>query len=82
MEQLTEWHIRIEKDIKEILIQTTRTNGRVDGIEDKIETHDEHITNLLADRSETKGRDKVVWVVLGMVGAVALVIIGWYLNKK
>lgn len=82
MDQLEQWHIRMENKIEKILIQTTKTNGRVDNLSALTEEHEEKINGLLADNNQTKGGNKIIWIVLGALGTIALVLIGWYLNKK
>jgi hypothetical protein len=70
----------INDKLEKILIQTTKTNGRVDFLSEKVEAHGKSIKQLEAGDNETKGRDKVIWVILGVIGAVALLIIGSFLN--
>ncbi len=81
MDQLERWHIRMENKIEQILIQTTKTNGRVDNLSAIAEEHEEKISGLLADSNQTKGGNKIIWIVLSAIGALALILIGWYLNK-
>ena len=88
MEQLTQWQIRIEDKLEKVLVQTTMTNGRVDTHSETIEKHGEiierhgkELNDLSADNNKTKGRDKMIWVIAGILGSIALLLLGWYLNQ-
>ncbi len=70
-----------DKTLREILVQTTTTNGKVAEQEKKIEAALQDINNLKAYRSENKGRDKIIGVALGAAGAVVLIFISWFLSK-
>jgi len=74
--------VRMEDKIEKILIQTTKTNGRVEALEDKTDNHDGKLHTLIDSGNVTKGRDKVIWVVISAVCTVALILFGWYLNKN
>lgn len=76
---------RLEKigdRVEQILIQTTRTNGRVDTLEDNHKEHDKALKRLEAESNQAKGKNKVIWIVLSAVGAIVLLLAGYYLNKK
>jgi hypothetical protein len=81
MENLSQQLRRMEDKIERILIQTTKTNGRVDNLSKKTDDHEELLDTLMADSNKTKGGNKIIWVFLSAVGALALILIGWYLNK-
>lgn len=65
----------IQEDQKKTLIQTTKTNGRVLALEQKVETHDETIQELFEKQSIRKGQDAVIWKVLVGIGSVGLIIL-------
>jgi len=81
MEQLHTQLIRMEEKLEAILIQTTKTNGRVDMLSEKTENHDGIIKELVATNNQTKGRDKMIWIFLSALGAVSLVLIGYFISK-
>lgn len=60
-----------------ILIQTTKTNGRVNAIEEWKEGAEKKLEELSTTKSETKGRDGVIWY----VGA-AIIAVVWYIAQN
>jgi len=71
---------KMDDKIEQILIQTTKTNGRVGNLETRVDNHSKRLSGLIDDDNKTKGRDKMIWIFLSAVGAVALVIIGKFLK--
>ena len=72
---------RIEEKQDRTLEQTTKTNGRVTRLEQGYDTlcYDVHFLNSIKD--ETKGRDKVLWVILGGIGVIVVQLVNHFLNK-
>ena len=72
---------RIEEKQDRTLEQTTKTNGRVTRLEQGYDTlcDDVHFLNSIND--ETKGRDKVLWVILGGIGVIVVQLVNHFLNK-
>lgn len=60
----------IRNRLDEILIQTTRTNGRVSELEKKVKDAEDNIKGLISIKDETKGRDKVLYILLVVIGTV------------
>jgi len=81
-QQILERLVRMEDKIEKILIQTTKTNGRVDALEEKTDNHNSKLHTLIDTGNVIKGRDKVVWILVSAVSTVALILFGWYLNKN
>lgn len=73
---------RIEEKQDRTLEQTTKTNGRVTAWNMTMHTFiDEQISALNSVRFEMKGRDKVIWIVMGSVGVIIVQLINHFLNK-
>lgn len=67
----------IDENVKEILVQTTKTNGRVNTHDRQLEQLQRDVKGLEASKNITKGRDKAVWVMLTVVG----IIIGYFIQN-
>ena len=65
----------IREDQKAMLIQTTKTNGRVTALEAQCSHYSKDIDTLKDTASSTKGAGKIIYIVLGAMGAVAMVVI-------
>lgn len=63
------------------LIQTTKTNGRVNALEDWKENAQSEITQLTADANKIKGRDKVLLFVAVAAGTILGFIIQDFVTK-
>ena len=61
----------IRDKVDRILIQVTTTNGRVNRLEADSEDTRKDVATLMEERSESKGRRKVLW---GIALAVATVL--------
>lgn len=88
MEQLKYLIDRLEKidekfdeKLDKILVQTTRTNGRVTSLESLVKDHEEKISEQGKNMYVNKGRDKVIWIVIGSVTTVAAMLIQYFINK-
>ena len=72
---------RIEEKQDRTLEQTTKTNGRVTRLEHDYDTLCDDVHALNSVRFEMKGRDKVIWIVMGSVGVIIVQLINHFLNK-
>lgn len=63
------------------LIQTTKTNGRVDALEDFKEKASKDIDKIMETQNQNKGRDKILFVVALVIGTVAGFIIQDFITK-
>ena len=67
---------KFDNKLTEILVQTTKTNGRVNNLEQwRNETH-EDIEELKKKRNENHGRD----VIIGVIIVTVFTIIGFYIQ--
>lgn len=82
MAMLFELVNEIREDQKKILVQTTKTNGRVTALEEKCKEYGTDINNLKATDNTTKGSNKIIWIVLGSIGTVALLLFQTFILKK
>ncbi len=73
LERLT----RMEEKQDRTLEQTTRTNGRVSRLEDDRDLLFKKTSRLDAIANETRGRDKVIWIVLCCLGVMS----GYIINS-
>ena len=72
---------RIEEKQDRTLEQTTKNNGRVTRLEHDDDTLCDDVHALNSIRFEMKGRDKVIWIVMGSVGVIIVQLINHFLNK-
>lgn len=73
---------KYDEKLDKILIQTTKTNGRVNGHDMDIKKISTDVEVLKTVRSETKGRDRTVWVVLVCIATLAGFLFQYYLSTK
>ena len=66
----------IREKLEQILVQTTKTNGKVYQLQQDMKIAEKNIDDLIAIRNETKGRDKVLYVLLVAIGTV----VGFFLQ--
>lgn len=71
---------KFDEKLDKILVQTTKTNGRVTALEDKTANAFKEVEDLKEHKNYNKGRDKVLYVMIGGVGALALALAGIYLK--
>jgi predicted nucleic acid-binding Zn-ribbon protein len=71
---------KFDEKLDKILVQTTKTNGRVNALEDKMTSVFKEVEDLKEHKNLNKGRDKVLYVILGGVGALALALMAIYLK--
>lgn len=60
----------IKEDQTKVLVQTTKTNGRVNGLEAWQRSADKDISDLKNLSNENKGRDKTLLFIIGGIGAI------------
>ena len=72
---------RIEEKQDRTLEQTTKTNGRVTRLEQDYDLLCDDVNSLNSIKDETKGRDKVLWVILGGIGVIVVQLVNHFLNK-
>lgn len=68
---------RIEEKQDRTLEQTTKTNGRVYRLEQDTKELRNDLNNVKDVQAETKGKNKVIWIVLCCAG----VVIGYVINS-
>lgn len=80
---------RLEKidskyDIKldKILEQTTKTNGRVNALEQGHSEVKQQLETVYSSYKVTKGRDRVIWIASCVVATLIGLVIEHYLNAK
>jgi hypothetical protein len=79
--ETTDLLIQLLKETNEkldkVLVQTTKTNGRVNAIEEWKESVDESVNELRDKSNVNKGRDGVVWYII--LAAAAII---WYVAQN
>ena len=68
---------RIEEKQDQTLYQTTKTNGRVTRLEEDSHELWKDMNEVKAIQAETKGKNKVIWIILCCVG----VLCGYIINS-
>ncbi len=81
IERLDSLDSKFDEKLDKILIQTTKTNGRVNGHDQAIEKLEKQVELLREVKDINKGRDKVIYIVLGAMGMAALSLAAIYLKK-
>jgi tetrahydromethanopterin S-methyltransferase subunit G len=71
---------KFDEKLDKILVQTTKTNGRVTALEDKVSNVFTEVEDLKQHKNYNKGRDKVIYIILGGIGALALALASIYLK--
>lgn len=72
---------KIGYKLEEILVQTTKTNGRVLMLEDKVKRNSDTLETHKATNDFNKGRDKVIFWIIGVLGVVVgFIVSNWIKN--
>ena len=80
LQRLEALDTKFDEKLDKILVQTTKTNGRVNALEDKMTSVFKEVEDLKEHKNLNKGRDKVLYVIVGGVGALALALMAIYLK--
>lgn len=88
MEELTYLFERLEKidekfdkKLDRILEQTTKTNGRVNALEERVNDHGEKIEEHANTITYSKGAVKIIWIVVGSIGTIGGMLVAYLINK-
>jgi tetrahydromethanopterin S-methyltransferase subunit B len=81
IERLDKFEQRSDEKMDQILVQTTKTNGRVNVLEKTVEHHNTKIDTQEDTMNYNKGRERVWWIVIGAAGAVGAMLIQYFINK-
>lgn len=81
LERIESMDEKFDTKLDKILVQTTKTNGRVNGLEDWRKSASIEIEQIKEHNNINKGRDKTLWVVITAIGSVVGIYIGYILSN-
>jgi hypothetical protein len=67
--------------LEKILVQTTKTNGRVDNLSRFQENAEIDLQFLKNAISENKGRDRIITIMIGALASIVGMVIAWCISK-
>jgi len=73
---------KFDEKLDKILVQTTKTNGRVNGHDKAIEALEKHVEILRETKDVNKGRDRVIYIVIGCLATLSMTLLTIYLKNK
>lgn len=72
---------KVNSKLQEILLQTTKTNGRVLMLEENVKKNTGSIEDHRKLNDYNKGRDRVIFWIIGVIGvAVGFIVSNWIKN--
>lgn len=80
LERLETIDSKFDEKLDKILVQTTKTNGRVNGLENRVERIEPEIEDLKGIKHYNKGRERVLYIVIGSLGTLFLSLLAIYLK--
>ncbi|MFA6069801.1 MAG: hypothetical protein WC810_14555 [Janthinobacterium sp.] len=88
LEKLDKMETRFGDKLDQLIVQTTKTNGKVISLTDRVESledgydgHNGKIETLMEVKNFNHGRDTIIKIAIGAAGTVLIGLGTYYLNK-